>query len=805
MLRSIARMGAFAIAAALTVAASAQDNLIANGDFETDTVPWRIHGTHRQSERIETDAFSGGACLEFNATSKGDGQCNGVEVEIEPRIEARESYSGSFATRWQRGGSLLIASGGFGVGDWYGTRDQNMSGNSIGFRARMTVPHNLGTPGQENSVRLARRERLGTDNLGPVFTDVQHSPALPDPESPVTISARVLDSDGVAQARVIYRSTMAATEEFNVVELLPLGGDMYQAELPPSGAVGRVLFYIEADDTTGAQSVYPAAAPERTLVYRADSNRDEAFHASVAGRVLNFERIMSNELVDATVVRDDQVYYNVGMRYRGSPWGRPSRQSLRFRFPKDNLFKGTRKEVNLSRRDRATDGPAHFIVVRNGTPEHPAPGSDYKYISARVNGASWGAAGFFEPYDRRFIAKWFGPEAAEGGVLLKGNGRISFEDTCSSWRWDEATLHYRAGEAENYRFYFTHGINQSRDNWEPFARLTGLLDPLVTDDKALDENFESVIDFESFIRTIGPRMMVNDGDALFVANGHNGFLFWDPTEDLWHYLCVDFGGWGFRAEGNLLSMRDRNLSRLVRRPRPRRLYYNMLNDYMHGYWNPDVARPYFEALSAAAGVSDGGGLASSNRAVLARLKPFVEASFRILSSDGVNAVEEIVAAPPEVTLQGEAPVTMDSFLLQEDGNPPEAFQPEFTSATEWTTTVALGAERKVLQILGFDRDGNLTGTTSVTLLTAQPSGFIRGDVDGDARVSIRDPLAALAALFRGGPLFCPDAADFNDDGQLDVTDVLASLEFLFAKAAPPAAPFPDVGADPSEDGLECRR
>ena len=781
------------------------DNLVANGDFETDTSSWLIRGTHRQSERVETDAFSGQASLEIVATSKGEGQCNGTETGINPRLEDDQTYNLSFATRWQRGGSLLVASGGFGPGMWFGTRDTNMSGNSFGFRARMTVPFNLGSPGEENSARRARREQTGADNLGPLFADVLHTPTLPDPESPVTIRARVVDSDSVAQVRAYYRFSTSAEGDFSVVELAAEGGDRYVGELPAAGGAGRMLFYLEAEDGAGTGGVYPSGAPERPLVYRVESGPVAALNAVVAERPLNFEAIMSNELVNGTVVHEDQVFYNVGMRYRGSPWGRPSRQSLRLRFPKDHLFKGTRRDINVSQRDRANDGPAHFIVMRNGTPEHPAPGSDYKYISARLNGVSWGMPGLFEPYDRRFIVKWFGDEAADDGVLLKGNGRISFDNACSSWRWDEATLHHRAGEAENYRFYYSHGINQSRDNWEPFARLTGLLDATVTDDQTLDAQFESVIDFESFIRTIGPRMMVGDGDALFVANGHNGFLFWDSTEDLWHYLCVDFGGWSFSAAGNLLGVRDTNLARLMRRPRPRRLYYNMLNDYMHGYWNDEASGPYFAALSRSAGVSAGGGINLTRRAVLARIRPFVEAPLRLLDHNGVAVGESIVAVPPELILRGEAPVTMASLLLQEDANAPVPFEPEYTSPTEWTTTLPVTEEEKTFQILGFDREGGLIGTTTLTVVTAQTSGFLRGDADGDSRVTIRDPLVALGWLFRGAPLLCPDAADVNDDGTVDVTDVIAGLEFLFAKGSPPAPPFPEAGADPSEDALECRR
>ena len=801
------------------------ENLIAHGDFETDTSPWLFRGTHRTSDRVTTDAFSGEGSLRIVATSKGDGQCNGTEMDLDAPIEAGRTHKLSIATKWQSGASVLIVSGGFGGGVWPTPREVNLSGNSVAAAVRMTIPRDLGTPGTENSLRRALRELTGSDNQGPVFADVLHDPPVPLPQEPVTVRARVVDSDGVAEVRLFFRRDTSPSNEggldeggldgggldggkateFTSLALLPVGGDVYANDLPPTGEAGRVLFYFEAEDGAGALGTYPAGAPGRTLVYRADPEPTESLHVTQAAQPFNFSGLLSNDLVDGTVVHDDEIFYNVGMRHRGSPWGRQSLESLRLRFPKDHLFKGNRRDINLSIRDRVSDGPAHFLTARNSTPAHIAPSSDYKYITARVNGESWGVPGLFEPYDRRFIAKWFGDEAAAGGVLLKANGRLSFEDDCREFLWDGAALHHRGGEVENHRFYYTHGIHQSRDNWEPFLRLTGLLDTTKTDVETLDREFESVVDFPSFIRTLGPRMVAGDGDALFVGNGHNGYVYWDPTEDLWHYIAIDFGGFNFQVGNDLLGVVEPNMSRLVRRPRATRIYYDMLDEYMHGYWNPEVAGPYFQALFEATGVSDQGNLAGSHDTVVRRIRPFVEAPLRLLTSDGQELTEDVHATGPEVTLQGEAPVTMTSLILQEEGGQGVAFEPTFTSATEWSVNLAIGPGTTVFQILGFHRTGALIGTTSVTVVVPEGNEFIRGDVDGNAKFNIRDPVGTLAALFRDGPLPCPDASDVNDDGRVDITDVLGSLEFIFVRGAPPPPPFPAAGLDPTEDILGCRR
>jgi hypothetical protein len=783
------------------------ESIVPDGNFEADPSPWTFRGTHQQSERFETDSFSGAASLRVVATSKGDGQCNGTEIELDSPLEAGQTYLLSLATKWQRGGSLLFAGSGFGGAAWPALGETNLSGTSIGAPVRLAVPHDLGTPGKENSVRLSRREQTGADNLGPVFTEVIHDPPVPDPGMPVTIRARVLDSDGVGWVRVLFRLGASESAELTELDLSSVGDGLYRVELPPTGEPDRVLFYLEAGDDLGVVGTYPIDGPRSPLVYRSDPERTEALHITTASQAFNPGGLMSNELVNGTVIHHDEVFYNVGMRYRGSPWGRQIFESVRLRFPKDRLFKGSRREVNVSIRDRQTDGAAHFTISRNGTPEHPAPASDYKYISTRLNGVGWELPGIFEPYGRTFIAKWFGRVAAERGVLLKANGRISFEDNCTEWVWDGASAFHRGGIAENHRFYYTHSMNQSRDNWEPFNRLTRVLDASVTDVEGLDEGFASVLDFESFSRTLGPRIIANDADALFVANGHNGYIFWDPTEDLWHYIGMDFGGWNLDVNRDLLGSGEPNIARLLSRPKPSRLYYNMVNDYVHGYLDPVVSLPYFSAVFELTGFSSAGRSGIARSDLLAILQPFVEAPFRILGGDGGDLIEvdAVEANASAVTLRGEAPVTMNSFLLQEDGGQAEEFEPEFTSPTEWIATIGVGGETQVVQILGFDRDGALIGATSVTVVVSGASEFVRGDVDGDSRISLRDPLAALAALFRGGSLSCADAADVNDDGRIDVTDVLTLLEFIFAKGSSPLPPFPAAGPDPSEDEFGCQR
>jgi len=82
--------------------------------------------------------------------------------------------------------------------------------------------------------------------------------------------------------------------------------------------------------------------------------------------------------------------------------------------------------------------------------------------------------------------------------------------------------------------------------------------------------------------------------------------------------------------------------------------------------------------------------------------------------------------------------------------------------------------------------------------------LLRGDANNDLRLDISDPAAINSWLFSGqqGPL-CLDAADANDDGEVDITDSIYLFVYLFLGGPTPPPPFPYCGLDTTADGLDC--
>ncbi|MBI4603495.1 MAG: VCBS repeat-containing protein [Planctomycetes bacterium] len=86
------------------------------------------------------------------------------------------------------------------------------------------------------------------------------------------------------------------------------------------------------------------------------------------------------------------------------------------------------------------------------------------------------------------------------------------------------------------------------------------------------------------------------------------------------------------------------------------------------------------------------------------------------------------------------------------------------------------------------------------------TSFVRGDANVDGMVDLSDAVTVLGVLFLGTPgtVPCQDALDADDSsGQLEITDAVYLLQFLFSGGSPPPAPYPDCGLDPTADGVTC--
>ena len=796
-------------------------NHIPNAGFEESLDDWIIQGTHIQSQRVTTASHTGGAALRLSATGKGDELCNRLEVETSRPLGAGD-YDVSVWARWERGTSLIIAHGEPSNGP-----TGSLATDPLGARLRMTVPRNLGTPGAENSVRRLLRETDGSANLGPVFGSVRHVPVAPLPDTPARIEAQVSDADGVTSVRVHYRTD--DDEDFASIELFDdaahndgLAGDgRFAGELPGYPRRTRINFFIEAFDNAGKVRRFPRDAPERRLVYVVENfiappldlyrlTLEEETELELVSRALH-----SNQLLDGTLVyNNDEAFYQVGVRYRGSPWGRPGRKNRRVRFPRDHRFVRGRRGISLENKGLSpNEGAAYFMVGRHGTPEHPVPASEYLWGGYVLNGVIQGVYGIIEPVGRPYVEKWYGTgdSGSKGGnggaddtIVLKGVGRFKFDDSCGMREIDGASLIHKGRESENYRGYWLHSMHRTRDDWESFFDFTEVMDFRQTPDELFDTRVNDVLDTEVFLRTLAVRMLLGGNDALFISAGHNGYVARDPSDGKWEYLAFDMDS----AFNEVPSFFPGNpfMARLLSRPEPRRTYLRILAETISdaGYWSVEKAAPFLDALERDTTVKT-----ASLKAVIDRVGAQVreatasitELPLRLLNPVGPGGIE---TEGTQLELVGVAPVQVVSLLAQLGDSPVHRLEPLWTSPTEWRATLTAPTEPADLEVLGVDRFEETVGTVTARVMpSSTAAAFVRGDTNRDGSVNVVDVIRLLDFLFREGTAPCVKALDVDDDGDVRLPDAVVALNFLFRDGPPPPPPFPQAGLDPTTDALGC--
>jgi hypothetical protein len=161
------------------------------------------------------------------------------------------------------------------------------------------------------------------------------------------------------------------------------------------------------------------------------------------------------------------------------------------------------------------------------------------------------------------------------------------------------------------------------------------------------------------------------------------------------------------------------------------------------------------------------------------------------------SIAQLFGIPPSNEL---APILNILGTIPEDAEVDTVTELAFTVQSAQPQVV--GTEVVAESVLDRTR---VPGTLRAGSITVKgPPRFVRGDSNLDGTLEIADAIRILSFLFVGGAEpRCGDADDADDDGARSMTDAIVILGFLFVGSRPPPAPWPDCGADPTEDALDC--
>jgi hypothetical protein len=602
-------------------------NRLTNGGFEGGDSPWRILGNHTRSFVTTEDRHSGAHALHLIATGHGDPGANRINQSISGVAAGDVTFRGW--ARWLRGSRFLLLRT---------TRERSpVMPPRPAHSFELEMPLALGTPGRQNTAFVSNR--------GPDIREVRHAPVVPAAGEPIFVTARVTDNDGVRSVTLFHRvegaggAFLSAAMRDDGAGDDPVAGDgIYTAAMP--GGAGNTMraFYIEASD--GAASTrFPtelepsAEVPVRTCLVRVGDTQVNTqlaiYRIWMSDDVVNAFRArpnLSNELLDCTFVyNDSEVFYNCGVRYRGSPFlrsgsGRDPRDRYAYRidFRPDQKFR-EREEMNLDNTEGSSRGPlqervAYWFYARMGLQY-----SRQEWPRLVINGRVHGSFDDVQKLDGDYVDAWF--PGNNDGYLHKVDDYFEYNAQGTSYtNIDEGLLSDSRHPLipETYRWHFEKRSHQEDDNWQHLYELAVALNTPATNPH-YEKTIEARLDPNHFAKVLAIRHAVGDWDSYGYTRGKNNGLYYALPEGKWYLLPwdIDFAFGAGDGTGTSLFRVTGEFPEVIQfldYPKYKQIYFDAFAALVNGPWqtsygtnDPPTAFDRYIDENAAVLIADGQG------------------------------------------------------------------------------------------------------------------------------------------------------------------------------------------------------
>ncbi|OHB64893.1 MAG: hypothetical protein A2168_06585 [Planctomycetes bacterium RBG_13_50_24] len=599
---------------------------LSNNGFESGESNWRFLGNHVRSFVTTSDYHYGSRALHLIATGHGDPGANRINQSLSSVTASTVTFRGW--ARWLRGSRFLLLRTSRELSPVQPPRPA--------YSFELTMPLDLGTPGKQNTAFVSNR--------GPDILDVQHAPVMPLAGEPIVVTARVTDNDGVNNIMLHYRSE--GSTGFSATEMVDdgsgddlVGGDGIFTGTIPGTSSGMRAFYIAAFDgsalTRFPTMLQPSAdVPERTCLVRVGdsllSSRFATYRIWLSDDVISTFRSrpdLSNELLDCTFVYNNtEVFYNVNIRFRGSPWLRSGlgrvptgRYAYRLDFNPDQKFRG-REEVNLDNTEDSSRGPLQERASYWFYKQMGLQFSMQEFVRPIINGNSNGIYEDVQKIDGDYIAKWFPGDT--DGYIHKIDDYFEYSANGTGHQNLDEGLKYDSSHPlikETYRWGFEKRSHREDDDWDHLFDLAVALNTR-SSSSSYQQTIESVIHPEHFAAVLAIRHAVGDWDSYGYNRGKNNAFYYAPLEGKWYLLPwdIDFAlGSGDGPNSNLFAMNSGQFPEVyqfVNRPKYRQMYLDALAELVNGPWqtsygtsNPPTEFDKFLDDAANALMADGQG------------------------------------------------------------------------------------------------------------------------------------------------------------------------------------------------------
>ncbi len=574
--------------------------LIQNGDFESGQARfWRFLGNHRHATVVADPDQPGNHALHLRATGPTEHMSNHLETTLRNngsyiRVSEDRDYEISFRVKWLGGSNQL---------------NTRLYFNRLARITPLTPLHASGTPGQPNSKRL--------NNIGPTLTRLTHSPAVPEPNEPIQVRIHASDPDEITSLTLHYS---ASDNRFSEVAMEPAESE-WTATIPGQPFGTTVQFYVTGNDTAGAQSVYPTQGEaSAALIPIADGQADldlgdcHPMNLRIVMKRADIDllhaahNVMSNERLGCTVIVDErEIYYDAGVRLKGSEHGRASdlRVSYNLRFPVDQPFRGAHETIAIDRSGAGEQFSQREIVIKHAI-NHAGgiPGSydDLIRVIAPRPQHTGSAMLSKSRFDREFLAHQF--ENGDSGskyeyelvyVLSSTTGGVEgLKVTQPSEVHGVGVRPLGSNDKERYRWHWLLKNQRSEDNFDPIIRMVSVFGQ---SGERFRRETEERLDVNQWLRAFAIQVLFGIADNYASGSRHNALFYQRPADGRMLYFPWDMDFTFVRGAQSSLTPND-ELDRLIAASgRNRRDYYRHLWEIIQTTFNPDYLSEWTQHYS----------------------------------------------------------------------------------------------------------------------------------------------------------------------------------------------------------------
>ncbi|MEO5916248.1 MAG: lamin tail domain-containing protein [Luteolibacter sp.] len=680
-------------------------SMISGGNFESGTGGWRFLGNHSDARIVTDPANASNHALYLHSTGATEHMHNHVETTFPGALSVvnGRTYQISFKARWISGCNKL---------------NTRLYFNRLPRTTVLPRTQVLGTPGLANSTV--------SPNIGPGFTFLNHSPAVPEPGETVTVTARASDPDGLGALTLYYSPSGGA---FTSVPMTPTGdGATFTAHIPGYAAASVVRFYVAATDAAAvpATSYFPAEGALAHAIYQVNDglaatnglNNIRIIMAPADESLLyQANNLMSNDRIGCTVIyRENEIYYNAGVRLKSSQRGRQNSARVGFNlsFNDDQLFRGIHSSIAIDRSEGQITGAQeilydHMMYASGGI---PAESNDLVKViapnpahtsTAILQMARFGPVYLDSQFDHgadgtvyEYELIYYPTTADANGYKLPqpdsvvGVGMTSLGDDKESYRWSYLTKN-----------------SEDKDDYSRVIAMTKQFDKTGT---AFDSTVNDVLDVDQWLRALAYSCASGAGDSFFVNSQHNGQFFARPSDGRVLYFPHDLD---YAYNATLPIFTSNELQKLTADPARRRAYLGHLYDICTTVFNQSYMSAWTTHYGSLLPNEDFPGHLSyintrSNYILSAINADTAPVTFAITTNGGAN----FATNDTPVALAGQGWVNVRNIRLAGSTTP---LGVTWTSSTAWSTVVSVGAGANVINLEAVDFNGQVVGADSITI------------------------------------------------------------------------------------------